>query len=96
MQTASASASASVLAADSPPAHTGQNAETRSNGAALGRTMMLFITPVLNMPGAAGFSAKGGLVYCILRGKNRQHPGEELTALDLVPKNKFDLVESRD
>lgn len=48
--------------ADSPC--TGQNAETRSNGAALGRPMMLFLTPILNMPGAAGFSAQGSLLYC--------------------------------
>lgn len=47
---------------------TGQNAETRSNGAALGRPMMLFLTPILNMPGAAGFSAQGSLLYC-MRGK---------------------------
>lgn len=48
--------------ADSPC--TGQNAETRSNGAALGRPMMLFLTPILNMPGAAGFAAQGSLLYC--------------------------------
>lgn len=46
--------------ADSPC--TGQNAETRSNGAALGRPMMLFLTPILNMPGAAGFSSQGSLL----------------------------------
>lgn len=46
--------------ADSPC--TGQNAETRSNGAPLGRPMMLFLTPILNMPGAAGFSAQGSLL----------------------------------
>lgn len=46
--------------ADSPC--TGQNAETRSNGAALGRPMMLFLTLILNMPGAAGFSAQGSLL----------------------------------
>ncbi|MEQ2159405.1 hypothetical protein GOODEAATRI_022512, partial [Goodea atripinnis] len=39
-----------------------QNAETRSNGAALGRPMMLFLTPVLNTPGAAGFSAQDATV----------------------------------
>lgn len=38
---------------------TGQNAETRSNGAPLGRPMLLFLTRTLNMPGAAGFSAQG-------------------------------------
>lgn len=48
-----------VSPADSPC--TGQNAETRSNGAPLGRALMLFLTPVLNMPGAAGFSAQASL-----------------------------------
>lgn len=42
----------------SPADCTGQNAETRSNGATLRRPMMLFLSPALDMPGAAGFSAQ--------------------------------------
>ncbi len=60
--------------ADSPC--TGQNAETRSNGAALGRPMMLFLTPILNMPGAAGFSAQGSLLLYERRNINTaRRPG---------------------
>lgn len=54
-----------VSPADSPC--TGQNAETRSNGAPLGRALMLFLTPVLNMPGAAGFSARASCAFHTVR-----------------------------
>lgn len=69
--------------ADSPC--TGQNAGTRSNGAALGRPMMLFLTPILNMPGAAGFSAQGSLLL-YERHKTEAHNSfqAEKDGLDLV------------
>lgn len=62
---------------------TGQNAETRSNGAALGRPMMLFLTPALNMPGAAGFSAQGGPLLYDRRHTHRTASRRE-SGLDLV------------
>lgn len=69
--------------ADSPC--TGQNAETRSNGAALGRPMMLFLTPILNMPGAAGFSAQGSLLLYERHKTRAQNSFQaEKDGLDLV------------
>lgn len=53
---------AAVSVLQTQPPRAGQNAETRSNGAALGRAMMLFLTPILNTAGAAGFSAQGSLL----------------------------------
>lgn len=56
---------------------TGQNAETRSNGAPLGRPMLLFLTRTLNMPGAAGFSAQGWLLLYERHNAVAQLPGAE-------------------
>lgn len=72
--------------ADSP--RTGQNAETRSNGAALGRAMMLFLSPLLNTAGAAGFSAQGSLLLYEKKNINTgQLPGDK-TGWIWFPQNK--------
>lgn len=72
-----------VSPADSPC--TGQNAETRSNGAPLGRALMLFLTPVLNMPGAAGFSAQASLPS-IQYGRQMQSTGWMGKKCDRIPR----------
>lgn len=69
-----------LQAAGLSPAHslcTGQNAETRSNGAPLGRPMLLFLTRTLNMPGAAGFSAQGWLLLYERHNTTAQLPGAQ-------------------